>query len=477
MEIHGTHGYLINQFFSVYSNRRTDEYGGTLENRIRFSLEIYRRVRELTGDDFLVGYRFNAREFAPIETPFADVITLCQRLQEEGIDLLHMSVGNSETPSTALKFMPSGSVPPGYFADLSAAVKQNVKVPVITVVRINTPEIAEEILREGKADLVAVGRGLIADPYWAQKALRGESDRIRRCLACNQGCFEQLVQEQKITCIYNPEVGREGELRPAAKSKKVWVIGGGPAGMEAAMVAALRGHEVTLFEKEKELGGQALLAAVPPGRQEFQSVASFLTAELKRLNVAIHLNEEITADKVIAGQPQAVIVATGSISVIPDIPGVKGSNVVSAWDVLRGAEVRDRVAVAGGGFVGAETALFLSKQGRQVVLIYRRDDIGKNAGPMNRARLKEELEAAGMNVKSKTELLGIGANGARVRGETGEYDIPADTVVLAFGAKSVNSLLHTLEGKVPELYAIGDCVRPRTILEATHEAYEVASKI
>lgn len=477
VELHGTHGYLINQFFSLYSNRRTDEYGGNLENRVRFPLEVYLRVRELTGDDFLVSYRINAREFAPIETPFEDVIAFCQRLDEEGVDILHVSAGNSETPAMLLKMIPPGSTPRGCYADLSAAIKGKVKIPVIAVGRLNTPEIAEQILREGKADLVATGRALIADPHWPEKAFRGDLESIRRCIGCNQGCIERLVQEKQVTCLYNPEVGRESELSVALQKKNVWVIGGGPGGMVAAVVAALRGHDVELFEKEGDLGGQSLLAATPPGKEEFCGVTDFLRHELKRLNVSINANEEVTSEKVVKNKPDAVILATGSLPIIPEIPGSEKENVVTAWDVLRGREVGKNVVIAGGGLVGVETALFLAEKGKQVLLIEMLDEIGQDTGPLNRARLKESLKGTDIKVKCKTELVKIAEKRITVRGEAGEYDIPKDTVVLAVGAKAQDSLRRALEGNVPELYASGDCVEPRKMIEAIHEAYDVALKI
>lgn len=477
VELHGTHGYLINQFFSVYSNRRTDEYGGHLENRVRFPLEVYHRVRELTGNDFLISYRVNAREFAPIETSLEDVIKLCQRLEKEGVDLLHVSAGNSETPEMVLKMIPPGSIPRGCYADFAGAVKAKVRVPVIAVGRINTPEIGEQILREGKADLVATGRALIADPYWPEKAFRGELEKIRRCIGCNQGCMERLVQEGTVTCLYNPEVGREGEMSSASKKKKVWVIGGGPGGMEAATIAASRGHEVELYEKEREVGGQCFLAEMPPGKEEFSAVRDFLIKELERQKVSLHRNEEVTAEKVIRGQPDVAILATGSLPLIPEIPGIDGKNVVTAWDVLRGKRVGKNVIVAGGGLVGAETALFLSKKGKRVTLIEMLEEIAQDAGPLNRARLRETLKETGIEVKCKTQLLRIGKKEVTVRGETGEYEIPTKSVVLALGAKSQNSLLQKLEGKVSEVYSIGDCVSPRKMIDAIHEAYDVASKI
>ncbi len=477
VEIHGTHGYLINQFFSLYSNRRTDEYGGSLEKRMRFSLEVYRRVRELTGKDFLVGYRANAREFAPIETPLEDVIKLCQSLEKEGVDLIHVSAGSGEIPATVIKMIPPGSTPRGCYVEFAAAVKAKVGIPVIAVGRINTPELAEQILQEGKADLIATGRALIADPHWPNKALKGGVDKIRRCIGCNQGCMEQLVQEKTVTCLYNPEVGREGEISPATKKKKVWVIGGGPGGMEAAVIAASRGHSVELFEKEREVGGQCYLAETPPGKEEFSAVRDFLKKELGRQKVSIHSKEELTAEKVIQTKPDVVILATGSLPLIPKIPGIKGKNVVTAWDVLKGKKVGKEVVVVGGGLVGVETALFLSKKGKKVILIEMLEEIAQDAGPLNRARLKEELVGTNIEVKCKTKLMKIGNRGVTVQGEKGEYEISAETVILALGAKSQNSLLQKLEGKVMEVYSVGDCVSPRKMIDAIHEAYDVAVKI
>jgi 2,4-dienoyl-CoA reductase-like NADH-dependent reductase (Old Yellow Enzyme family) len=213
---------------------------------MRFSVEVYRRIRELTGDDFLISYRLNAREYAPVETPFSDVIALARHLEKEGVDFIHISAGNSETPAMILKMIPPGSFPPACYADLASAVKKEVRIPVIAVGRINTPQIAEQVLKEGKADLVATGRALIADPYWPQKALRNEMESIRRCIGCNQGCMERLIKEEHVTCLQNPQVGREGETYPLAEKRRVWVVGGGPGGMEAAVVCATRGNKVEL---------------------------------------------------------------------------------------------------------------------------------------------------------------------------------------------------------------------------------------
>lgn len=477
VELHGTHGYLINQFFSRYSNRREDKYGGSLENRMRFPLEVYHRVRELTGDDFLVCYRVNAREFVPIETPFEEVIAFCKRLEGEGVDLIHVSAGSGEITSSVLKMIPPGSTPRGCYADFAADIKANVKIPVVAVGRINTPEIAEEILLEKKADMVATGRALIADPYWPDKVRRGELEQIRRCVGCNQGCMERLVQEETVTCLYNPEVGREATMSRSRTKKKVMVIGGGPGGMEAAVIAALRGHEVEIYDKGQELGGQCLLAAIPPGKEEFSAISDFFRSELKRLKVSVYLQEEVTVKKVIETNPDVVILATGSLPYCPEIPGINKENVMTAWDVLEGKATTRKVLVAGGGQVGIETSLFLAENGKQVVLVEMLDDIAKDAGPLNRSHLKEQLKETEIEVRCNTELLRIGESEVIVRDRNREYEIPTETVVLSLGAKAQDSLYQALEGKVSELYAIGDCVAPRKMIEAIHEAYDVATNI
>jgi 2,4-dienoyl-CoA reductase-like NADH-dependent reductase (Old Yellow Enzyme family)/thioredoxin reductase len=477
VEIHGSHGYLINQFYSVYSNRREDEYGGSLEKRMRFPLEVYRRVRALTGERFLISYRLNVKDYTPVETPLEDVITLAMRLEKEGVDFLHFSAGNSETPAFVLGLTPPGSSPPGCNADLAGAVRAHLKVPVIAVGRITTPELAEQILREGKADMVAMGRALIADPYLPQKALRGEPHTIRRCIGCNQGCMDRLTQEKGISCIHNPEVGREGELCIARRPKKVWVIGGGPSGMEAALVAALRGHNVELFEKREVLGGQCMLAAAPPGKHDFKAVREFLEGELKRREVPVHTKVEITGEKVAQEKPEVVILATGSIPLVPDFPGIRGENVRNAREVLEGKPVGKTVVVVGGGLVGVETALFLSAKGKSVVIIEMLDEIGRDAGSLNRARLKEELRNTDIEVRCRSKLLRVDHKSIDVESDSGIETIEAETIVIAVGAKSENPLLPELKQIVPEVYAVGDCASPRDMLAAINEAFDVALRI
>lgn len=290
--------------------------------------------------------------------------------------------------------------------------------------------------------------------------------------------MEFLAQERAICCLHNPEVGREGELLPADQRKKVIVVGGGLGGMEAASVAALRGHDVELYEKAKELGGQVELTAVPPGKEEFGAVGDFLKRELQRLKVSIRLNREVTADEVAQLGADVVIVATGSYPLIPAIPGVDRDHVVTAWEALKGKQVGNNVVVIGGGLVGTETALFLSEKGKHVVLIEMLDDIVQDAASLTRTRLKEALKLTDIDVKCATSVSAIGDAAVTVVPSDGEeHAIPAETVVLAVGARAENTLYRNLEGRVPELYAVGDCVTPRKMIEAIHEGYAVASSI
>ncbi len=476
VEIHGTHGYLINQFYSRYSNRRTDEYGGSLENRMRFPLEVYRRVRELVGDDCLICYRVNGRTFEPVETPIDDVVALCRRLEKEGADFLHVSAGTSETPSMVLRMIPPGSVPQGCFADLAAAIKAAVTLPVISVGRITSPQVAEDILARGDADFVALGRALIADPNWPQKALNGEPESIRRCIGCNQGCMEQLVQEQKVTCLYNPEVMGPTEPTPPGIRKKVMVVGGGPAGMQAAVVAARRGHTVVLFEKEKRLGGQIPLAAAVPGKDEFAAVGEFLNKELAKLDVSVQLNVTVTVDTVKKVHPDIVILATGSVPSTPDCLAPDRTNIVTARQVLEGRPVGKRVAVIGGGLVGCETALFLKAQGKKVELIEMLERVAVDAGPLNRARILDELAAADIHPRCETRLTDFSESGELVCQAADAYELNVDTVVLATGAIPQETLRRELEG-LYTVYPVGDCQTPRDMLAAIHEAYNIAMQI
>lgn len=482
VELNGAHGYLLNQFFSRHSNHRDDRYGGTMEKRMRFPLEVVRRVRDLVGPDLLISYRISALEYTTDGIILEEAVALSRRLEDENVNLIHVSAGNSETPLSMLKIIPPSAAPSGCYAHLARAVKQEVSIPVIAVGRINTPEVAEAILSRGDADLVATGRALIADPHWPDKTLHGRRGEVRCCVGCNQGCYEYLAQERSMSCLYNPEVGMETDpVKPAPLKKKVWVVGGGPGGMEAARVAALRGHTVTLFEKEDRLGGQVFLAAVPPGKGELNYVKEFLASEIRRLKVEIRLGEEVSPGMVSEGSPEVLILATGSVPLIPGLEGVLQDNVVSARDVLAGREVGRKAVIIGGGLVGIETALFLADQGREVVLVEMLEDIASDAGPLNRVRLKEEIKKQSVQVRKNTSFAGIEENRIKLRSAGGVEEITADTLILAVGSVSDEKLYQALQEREElyrgELYRLGDCALPRNLLEAVHEGHQVGRLI
>lgn len=478
VEIHGGHGYLVNQFISPYSNKRTDEYGGTLDNRMKFPLEVIRRVREEVGEDFPIIYRMSAEEYVAGGLTLEETKVLAQKLVEVGVDALHISGGVYE--SSAMIIQPA-AIPQGCFVENAHAIKQaiNGKVPVIVAGRIKDPVMAERILREGKADLVSMGRALLADPELPKKVSEGKVQEIRKCIGCNQGCIDRLFQDIDIICLANALTGRESEFdveTPAQNKKKVLIIGGGPGGLEAARVAALRGHEVVLYEKQAELGGQMRIAAVPPHKEEVNDLAAYLINQVEKSGAVIEKGKEADIKTVQEIKPDVVIVATGSEPIIPKIPGVDQEKVVTAHEVLKGsASVGEKVVVIGGGLVGCETAEFLADQGKHVTVIEMLDDIAVDVGPLTRALLLNRMAEKNITVLTKSKVREILADGVIIEKEEGTEEITGiDTVVIAVGSKSNNDLLKYIEAEGIPVYTIGDCVKPRKIIEAIHEGFRQA---
>ena len=378
VELHAAHGYLISEFFSPRSNKRTDEYGGDVAGRTRFAVEIIRRIKELAGDDFPVCCRINGADNIHGGLTLDDAKAMAPILVEAGLDLISISAGVYGSYPTIVPFV---HTPSGCNVPLAEGVKSVVKVPVITAGRINDPHLAEEILVAGKADLIGMARALLTDPEFPNKAARGEFEDIRQCVACNT-CIDSLYFGP-IQCPVNPALGRERELGivPVTEKKKVLVIGGGPAGLEAARVAALRGHEVTLYEKGQRLGGQWLLAAAPPHKQEFMELTNYQTRQLSRLGVTVKLGKEVSTTLVEELKPDVVIVATGAVPLELPIPGIELGKVVTAWDTLQGnSRAGSSVMVVGGGNVGLETAHFLAEQGKKVTVIEMLRRVGADMG-------------------------------------------------------------------------------------------------
>ena len=362
VELHGGMGYLINQFLSNATNKRNDEYGGSLENRARFAREMVLAIKETVGNDYPVIFRMSGDDLVENGLKLEESVEIARILEKAGVDAFSVSPGWHES-KTPIMLM---SIPRMAYAYLSAKIKSQLTVPVIASVRINDLKLAEEILDNEQADMVSIGRPLIVDPELPNKYKNGQFDDIRTCIACNQGCFDSLLNFRHVSCIYNAMVGHEGEYKitKADKPKKVVVVGGGPGGMETARVLALRGHNVTLYEKDSQLGGQLRYACIPPGRDEIQNIITYLERQISKLKVTIKIGKEADLHTLEEEHPDAIIVATGGRPIMLNLPGIKGDNVYIASSVLEGKSSLGRdVVIIGGGTVGCEVALYVAKQG------------------------------------------------------------------------------------------------------------------
>lgn len=476
VELHGAHGYLLGQFLSSYTNKRTDKYGGDPEGRSTFALEVVKRVRKKVGTDFLIGYRMSADEYVNGGLTLKDTRKFAKMLGGSGVNYIHVSVGIHETICKTIQPM---YLPRGYNVHLAEGIKHAVNIPVVAVGSID-PELGENILEEGKADLVAMGRGLIADPELPKKLVEGRMENIRPCIREIDGCLGRIREGKMMSCAVNPAVGKEEEyrLRPAEKGKKVVVVGGGAAGLEAAIVARLRGHDVTLYEKEDKLGGHLVEASVPQFKDDLRGLMRFYFAQLKKTGVKVQLKTEVTPELIMEVEPDVLILAVGSIPIISDIPGVTKPAVVTAIDVLLGkTEVGEEVAVVGGGLIGCETALYLAtEKGKTVTILEMLDEIAIEVEPtVAKVILLKKLTEANVRVLTGIKLDKITDEGIIGIDKEGKgHTVKADNVVLALGLKPREEVVRALKGLVPETYAVGDCVEPRKIMDAIHEGFRVA---
>ena len=483
VELHGAHGNLIAQFMSPYANKRTDRYGGSLENRLRFALEVVDCVREQVGDDFVVGMRISGDEFVDGGLTFDEMKVIARRLDAAGrLDFLDISASTYSNYLATAMHMPPMAIPPGSLIYLSAGIKEMVSLPVICVGRINDPIQAEKILANGQADLIGMCRAIICDPELPQKSREGRLDDIRTCVACMEGCTGHIARGKPITCIQNPIVGREkdwGVMKPAKSIKKVVVAGGGPGGMEAARIASLRGHKVTLYEKEEQLGGQVLIAAKAPFRENFSEIARYLSRQLSKAGIFLKLGIMATADMIRAEKPDAVIVATGSTPYIPLIPGMDRENVLTDWDVLQeNAEIGEKVVIIDeeGYMRGCSVAEFLADRNRRVEILTPLFYIGMQIEEKTRILLYQRLLEKGVIMTPHTrvkEIRGKTVITLNTFTNTERVVEGVDTIVLAFGGQANNQLYRDLKGQVKELYAVGDCVAPRQVEHAIYEGHRV----
>ncbi len=472
VEIHGAHGYLVNQFMSPFSNKRIDQYGGTILNRARFALEVIANIRAKVGTDFPLIYRMSVNEFVEGGLTTEDSKVISMLLENAGIDLIHASNGVYASTETII---PPTAVGHAWSANISEELKKVVSIPVIAVGRINDPLIAESVLRSKQADMISMGRGSLADPHLPNKAQAGQFDDIIRCIGCLQGCIQRNAQQLPIKCLVNPMTGHESErqITPASREKKVFIIGGGIAGMEAAIVAAQRGHKVEIFEKNSRLGGQWVLAAIPPTKEELGSFTVWQVNQLNKLGVIVHLNTELTLDMIRDSQPDSVIIATGASPFVPNIPGKDLNHVLTANDILQGsAQAGKRVVVIGGGLVGSETAAHLANHGHDVSIIEMNSDIFVGTPSATKQYLMKDLQHHNVAILTNTQVKEI-HNDAVVVENDGQLQTLAaiDNVVMAIGSRPVSFSVEDLEQHVSEIVTIGDAQKVRKAMEAVEEGY------
>ncbi len=470
VEIHGAHGYLLTQFLSPFSNARTDRYGGSEENRMRFVLEVVAAVRRALGDRFPVIVRISADELIKGGYDLEFAKRLAPRLVSAGADAIHASVGVYSTPGNLS--IASMDTEAGFNLFRARAIRERVEVPVIAVGRINDPRLADRAIAAGDADLVSFGRQHLADPDFLAKAREGRWDEIRWCVSCNQGCIERLMFEmQPITCTFNPECGNEREpAAPDAQGRRLWVIGAGPAGLSAALAAAERGFKVEVFEKEEVPGGQILPAGRPPHKEAFLDWVSWAVRRAKERGVVFHCGREADADLLKAGRPDAVVLAAGASPSVPKIPGIHRCHVLDARDVLTGkATPVAPAAVLGAGYVGMETADYLLARGIDVTVLEMQAayPVGKHTshGYWLHLRLKER----GARILLGATVTGIGEQAVAYRQGEEEGTVPAASVITALGARTENGLEEVLRELGIPWRTVGDAAGPRRLLEAIHE--------
>lgn len=522
VEIHGGMGYLVNQFLSPNANQREDKYGGSVENRTNFAKEIVVAIKKVLGESFPVIFRLSGDDFIEGGLKINESMQIAKILEDAGVNAFNVSPGWHESPTPILVM----SIPRSAYTFLAEITKQNVKAAVMASVRINDLAIAENIIKNKQADLISLGRALIVDPDSPEKFMKEEYDDIRKCIACNQGCFDSLLNFKHVGCIYNAQAGNEKEFRitKAEQKKKILVIGGGPAGMEAARVAALRGHQVSLYEKKNRLGGQLWYAYVPYGRSEIKNIIDYLETQIKKLHVKITLNKNADEKVAESEKPDAVIIAVGAAPIIPPIEGLDNENVHLACDVLDGnVDLGQDVVIIGGGTIGCEVALDIAKIGamppdvacyllrndvidkkelidktahgpKKVTILEMKKKLGSGFGKSTKWVILKDLEEAGVKSINRVKVLSITdcnsdlQNGSKPDNSNNKSEIvyeldgkqesiKADTIILAAGYKSNNSFAENFDGKFKEVYSIGDCAKVETAMTAIHEGFRIGLTI
>ena len=484
VEVHGDR--LVGSLCSTILNKREDQYGGSFENRIKFALAVVKTIKE-NAPDICIDYKLPVITINPDGSLrgkggllIDEAVKLAKILEESGVDMIH--VGQANHTGNMNDTIPAmGTTPYSFMASYTKQIKEAVSIPVSAVGRILTPENGEALIENGVCDIIGLGRSLLTDPDYVKKLEAGEGDRIRHCMMCNKGCTDAIQNRQFLSCVLNAENGYEYErvITPADKKKKVVVVGGGPAGMEAARVAKMKGHEVVLFEKETTLGGQLNIAAVPPRKSEMNRGMHYLTNEMKVLDIDLRLGQEVCPKCVMAENPDAVIVAVGASNALPPIEGHDLPHVYDAWKVLNHEQLPSgKVVIIGGGLVGAETAELLANQGCEVSIVEMMEMIAKEESTTVRPTMMADFEAHGVHQLVKTKVTAITPTSVEAQDEEGTVSIPCDYVVLAVGAKPNAFDVSPLTEKGIEVHVVGDAnERAADINRAIEEGYLAANAL
>ncbi len=471
--VHGGHGWLLGQFMSPTMNHRTDRWGGSLENRMRFPLLVLEKIRKACGERMLIEYRMSGSEIIKGGYGIEEGIEMARMLDGK-VDIIHVSAGVHEDPDAFVVTHPSMFMEHGCNVYLAAEIKKHVNTPVATVGGLNDPDMMEEIIASGKADIVEIARQSICDPYFPEKAFSGRKDDITKCCRCFT-CFYNYLTNRTFCCAFNPVVGNELENKsgfPQTTSKKVLVVGGGVGGMEAAITAAERGHRVTLIEKNNRLGGQLLSERYIPFKQDMYHFVKVLEGRLEASGVEVRLNTEVTAEEAAAFQADVVMVATGARPVIPPIEGIDRPNVVGL-DALHHEvpQTGQKVVILGGGLVGSEVAIYLDGLGKDVTVVEMKNDWASDAYFMHKNAMDIYMRDSRIRIYTDTKAKAVTGKGLVCTTRDGEILLEADTVLLAAGMKADPEFVHRFDYTADRVFQIGDCIRPGRVVDAVTTGY------
>ena len=505
VEIIGSAGYLITQFLSPLKNHRTDEYGGSFENRVRFPCEIIKQLKIALGPDFPVSIRMAGNDFVEGSNTDSETPEFAKVYEKAGVDLISVTGGWHETKVPQM----TTNLPRSAFAYLAHNIKEAVSVPVIAANRINTPETAESTLKDGYADMVSIGRALIADPHWVRKAQSGKRDEIRPCIGCLQGCMDGIMSGNSVSCVSNPLAGYENvrKIQTTESPKKVMVIGAGLAGLEAAVTSKQAGHNVHLYEKNSEIGGQLRIASAPPHKEELMEFMRYYSTMLKVHDIPVHLNSEVTQELIQKENPDHILVAEGAEPLIPAIEGLDDPSVITAWELLQNnLRLGKKVAIIGGGSVGLESALFVAAKGtltpealhflmtydaetyqrlkelmftgNSKVTIYEMlPKAGKGVGKSTKWVLMSNLHRYNVDIQTNAKVVSIKNGKVIFEKDDRDQSKQFDNIIIASGSKSVKTMADQLEKMDVPFTAIGDGVKIGQIDNAIHGGFLAALEI